>query len=228
MSLFKSLEYLQILYAPSLNDASFLSGLKELKTIRICMTNIRDFTFMEELSKLVSVNINTSPVEKIKFNQNNNIEEFLITGSLISDASVFSGLNKNISGFSVLFNKVPVANLKILNNFKDLTQFSIVAPELDLSFLSGLDANIESLWVGGTDNLDLNEIIKFNNTLTQLQIYNIENIDLTPIDKLENIESVILFNVKNSVKGTKTQPDNSIFVDLVFNWDLFNWFEYEK
>ncbi len=183
---------------------------------------------MEELSKLVSVNINTSPVEKIKFNQNNNIEEFLITGSLISDASVFSGLNKNISGFSVLFNKVPVANLKILNNFKDLTQFSIVAPELDLSFLSGLDANIESLWVGGTDNLDLNEIIKFNNTLTQLQIYNIENIDLTPIDKLENIESVILFNVKNSVKGTKTQPDNSIFVDLVFNWDLFNWFEYEK
>lgn len=229
LGIFEALKDLTIFYEPFLTDASFLSNLINLTSINITMTNIRDFTCLEMLGKLKFVTIFNSPAEKINFNQYNTIKEFLMTASLISDASVFDMLNENINRINISHNKVSIANLDVLQKFTELKHLTIGAPELDFSFLSGFNADIESLSIGGSKNIDLNYILVFKETLTDLEIFDTDDIDLTPIDELENIKKVSLFNVKNPVRGAKTQPEsNTLYFDINFNLNFFGWFEYEE
>ncbi len=227
LGIFENLEELQILYAPDLNDISFLSNLKNLKSINITMTNIKDFTFLEGLEKLTAISIYNCPVEKIKFNQNNAIEGVTIVGSFISNASVFNELNKSINKINISFNKIPIDNLNTFQKFNELIYLFLGAPELDISFLKDWNTNIENLGIGGTDNLDLNNIVHFGDTLTYLEIFDTDGIDLTPVDEFENLNNIYLLNVKNPIRGTKTQQGNDILTELDFTFNFFSWFEYD-
>jgi len=227
LKIFTSLETLTICFTPSLSDLSFLSKLEKLYSLRIEMTNVYDFSCLSNLENLTSIIIQCTPIEKIKFNEKNKIKELYISKAYISDATVFTILNE-IETLSVTYNKIIIENLNNLNNLTNLKRLEIIAPESNFSFLENLKADLNYLVIGGSDNIDLKNILHFNDTLNDFTLINSKNTDLTPLDELNKLNNITLYNVSDSIKGKKTSPEAIGFNDLQISADVYDWYEYEK
>ena len=229
LAFFANLEELQILYAPALTDAAFLSSLSQLRTLNLCMTNIRDLSSLASLEKLTDVTIEVCPVETIAFHPDNRMNSVSLRDTRIGDASVFGTLSTNMTSLAIARHQVPVGNLDILERFTALDSLYIGIPDADLSFMKEMTAPLTYISVEGMDAPDLQNLQAFADTLTGISLRDVSCVDLTPLDLLPHLDSISMFHVTDPVRGEKTQKDSdSLEADVDMSLNFFKWFSYDE
>jgi len=197
VSNFKRLKTLNIeFFKKNIKDLSFLSSLKELEVIHIeCDTTVTDLDWLEGLSSLKSLFIQSSQVDQINcLSKNKKLESIGLINSNIEDISVLAEL-KHLKFINFSFNSIQEIN--VLKHHK----------KLEKVFLS--NNAIESI-----DPLNDCE------TLTWVNIANNNISDLSPISNSKKLQYLTIAN--NQIKAAKLLDECSDLFHLDISNNLID------
>jgi len=224
---FTNLTELGIYYCPSLGDVSFISEMPRLAQLTIVMTNITELKIPSTLHELTTLYVEASPVETVEIGSHNHLDTVHFINGNLTDVSFISSCS-HIRSLTVSFNKTALKNTELLSSLTDLHYLDIHAPDTDFSFLSKINAQVDTLRVGGASDIPLMLSDDLKNSLATLVVYSAPSVDLAALDSCISLKKISLFDVADIKKGSLVLRDDVSYRESKASLNFFSWWKNDQ